>query len=267
MQRIDTALILSPSDLVAATACAHLVETERRRVLAGLPAPAVDDPQAALIGRRGLEHERQYLAKLQADGHQVVCMPVGLPSCMSALKDSAQQTQTAMASGAPYIYQAAFCEALWFGRADFLQRVEVPSPAWPWSYEVIDTKLARSAKASAVLQLTWYSLQVARIQGYMPQAMHVELGHGGRESFAPQDFAAYARTRCQALLAMVAAPAKTYPLPVPHCSICQKRAACEAQRRADDHLCQVAGLRADQAEKMAAAGVCTVAGLAAANVA
>jgi predicted RecB family nuclease len=84
---------------------------------------------------------------------------------MTALTGSAQQTQHAMAKGAPYIYQAGFCEGLWFGRADFPQRVDAPSSARPWSYEVIDTKLARSAKASAVLQLTWYSLQVARIQG------------------------------------------------------------------------------------------------------
>jgi predicted RecB family nuclease len=101
----------------------------------------------------------------------------------------------------------------------------------------------------------------------MPQAVHVELGHGGRESFDPQDFAAYARKPCQALLAMVATPAETYPLPVSHCNICHKRAECEAQRRGDDHLCQVAGLRGDQTEKLAAAGVPTVAAPAAADVA
>ena len=38
-----------------------------------------------------------------------------------------------------------------------MRRVETPSALGPWSYEVIDTKLARETKGNTVLQLSLYS--------------------------------------------------------------------------------------------------------------
>ena len=51
------------------------------------------------------------------------------------------------------------------------------------AYEAADTKLARHAKPSYVLQLCFYSEQVGRIQGRLPERMHVVLGTGERETF------------------------------------------------------------------------------------
>ena len=71
-----------------------------------------------------------------------------------------------MRAGADVIYQATFARDGWRGRADFLIRVDEPSPSLgAWSYEVWDTKLARSAKPAAVLQLTFYSQEVAADPG------------------------------------------------------------------------------------------------------
>jgi len=44
-----------------------------------------------------------------------------------------------------------------YGRADFLRRVEQPSKLGGFSYEVLDTKLARSPKAKFLVQLAFYS--------------------------------------------------------------------------------------------------------------
>ena len=55
------------------------------------------------------------------------------------------------------------------GYADFLRRVERPSDLGPWSYEVWDTKLARHAKASAVLQICMYSEMVGALQALSPR--------------------------------------------------------------------------------------------------
>jgi len=54
-------------------------------------------------------------------------------------------------------------------------------------YEVVDTKLARSAKPAHVLQLCFYSEQLGRIQGRLPEFFHVELGTGVRETFRTAD--------------------------------------------------------------------------------
>jgi len=62
------------------------------------------------------------------------------------LLDAARVTKDAMHAGEPAIFQAAFFDKPWRDHADFLERVESPSQLGEWSYEPVDTKLARSVK-------------------------------------------------------------------------------------------------------------------------
>ena len=71
------------------------------------------------------------------------------------------------------IAQAALSHDGWVGRADILRRVEVPSALGNWSYEAIDTKLARETKAGAVLQLCLYSELITGVQGLAPEHMSI----------------------------------------------------------------------------------------------
>jgi predicted RecB family nuclease len=73
-------------------------------------------------------------------------------------------------------FQATFLYGNLYGRADFLRRVEQPSRLGAFSYEVLDTKLARSPKAKFVAQLAFYSDLLADAQGVAPQMMHLILG-------------------------------------------------------------------------------------------
>src|SRR5262245_15484052 len=43
---------------------------------------------------------------------------------------------------ADVVYQGVFQEGPWIGKPDFLIRVKGPHGLWPWSYEVVETKLA-----------------------------------------------------------------------------------------------------------------------------
>ena len=81
-----------------------------------------------------------------------------------------------MRAGAEVIYQACFVDGDWRGFADFVERQA------DGRYEVVDTKLARHSKPAYVLQLCFYSEQVGRIQGSMPERMHVVLGNRERET-------------------------------------------------------------------------------------
>ena len=74
-----------------------------------------------------------------------------------------------MCDGADVIYQAALRTGHWYGRADFLQRVDRPSRLGTCSYEVLDDKLARDTRAGTILQLCLYSQMVGEIQGYLPE--------------------------------------------------------------------------------------------------
>jgi uncharacterized protein len=59
------------------------------------------------------------------------------------------------------------------GRVDALRRVESPSAIGDWSYEAVDTKLARETKAGSIRQLCLYSDLLEGLQGLAPEHMHV----------------------------------------------------------------------------------------------
>src|SRR6185295_6474021 len=130
---------------------------------------------------------------------------------------------------------------LWGGRADFLIRVETPSKLGPWSYEVVETKLAKSTKAGALIQLCFYSDLVATIQGLEPRRMYVVLGGGAAaEEFQVQRYLAYFRKVRRDFQAALASKPVTYPEPVEHCRVCGWFPNCDERRHTDDHLSLVA---------------------------
>jgi hypothetical protein len=61
---------------------------------------------------------------------------------------------------------------------------------------------------------------------------------------------------------LAGSPTGTYPDPVDHCRVCTWYPMCIDRRRADDHLSIVAGMRRLDTERLTAAGVPTLAGLA-----
>ena len=70
-----------------------------------------------------------------------------------------------MKSGVDVIAQAYLNDRGWHGYADALKKVNSPSKLGDWSYEVVDTKLARETKGGSILQLCLYSELVEKIQG------------------------------------------------------------------------------------------------------
>jgi predicted RecB family nuclease len=100
-----------------------------------------------------------------------------------------------MQRGVPIIVQGALAHQGWNGRADILRRIEVPSTLGAWSYEPIDTKLARETKAGTILQLCLYADLLGAMQGNAPEYMYVVALWS---EFQPQqyrfaDYAAYFR--------------------------------------------------------------------------
>jgi uncharacterized protein len=196
-----------------------------------------------------------------------------------------ERTRTAMAAGADVIVQAPLGHDGWAGYADILLRVEDPSDLGDWSYEVVDTKLARETRGGTVLQLSVYSDIVSAIQGRGPECFHVVTPGDpfAHEEYRLDDFAAYYRlvrarlegaTRSAFVLRQAQdegtddhpAEAGTYPEPTPHCDICRWWARCSAQRRADDHLSLVAGIRRLQIDELYRHDVRTLTALACVSV-
>ncbi|MBM3776824.1 MAG: TM0106 family RecB-like putative nuclease [Acidimicrobiia bacterium] len=258
MQRIGERVLFSPSDLNHFLECRHLIRLELAREPGAPRAPR--GGHADLLAEKGAEHERAWLARFRDEGRRVVAIePAGAERDWQA---DAARTIAAMKAGADVIYQGVFAAGDWHGISDFLVRVERPTSLGAWGYEAWDTKLARRAKPYFVLQLCFYTAEIARIQGADPGEMVIVLGTGEHERLRYRDFAAYWRAVRGSFLEAVGDDVRTYPYPVEHCSLCDHQVACARRREEDDHLSLVAGIRRDQVERLNEAGITTVSALA-----
>ena len=181
---------ISATDLVGHLNCAHLTELDLAVARGRLTNPAFRDPFRELLQERGSRHEQNYIDHLKAKGMAIhVIAGVGVDDGNTAL------TRGAMARGAEVIVQGAFRRGNWVGRTDILLRIDTPSALGPWSYEVIDTKLARETKGGTVLQLCLYAELVANVQGLRPEHGYVVSPHSDYEpqAYRIDDYGAYFR--------------------------------------------------------------------------
>ena len=98
--------------------------------------------------------------------------------------------------------------------------------------------------------------------------MHLVLGDQSERAFRCADYMHYFRALLSRFLQRVGSlaaggGAAVYPEPCAHCDLCSWRGRCEAQRVADDHLCQVANISRVQWTRLQGQGIDTMARLAA----
>ncbi|MBA2524217.1 MAG: TM0106 family RecB-like putative nuclease [Pyrinomonadaceae bacterium] len=255
--------MFSPTSIVDFLACQHLTALNRAEAAGQIQRPFFADPGLDLLTRLGVAHEQAYLQHLTQEQHlQVVAIPDEIPRT-----EAVERTVQAIRQGAEVIYQARFLEGEWYGRSDFLSRVDKPSQLGAFSYEVIETKLARSTKARAIIQLCFYSDLLSRIQGVEPDYMHVVLGGGSQpEKFLVHRYLAYFRKVRRELERAHGENTDPYPEPVEHCGICSWATVCDRRWREDDHLSLVAGISGSQRKGLVECGVNTVRSLASPNL-
>lgn len=264
MQFVDNQFVYSPSDLVAHLACEHLTQLKRLSALGEIDRTAEVGEEVQLIQRLGDEHELRYLEMLRAEGRSIVEIADTTGHRDLPLRHS--ETIEAMRSGADVIFQATFFDGTWRGHADFLIRTEVfEADAGMWHYEPFDTKLARTAKVSALVQLADYAHHLTATQGSAPKRVHIVLGDNEIASFDTHLLEGYHRRARERLLAAMESQPITYPEPVDHCAVCRWSPRCDAQRRADDHLSLVARVGRPQIKSLRSVGIETGAELAAAS--
>jgi uncharacterized protein len=265
----DGTVIVSATDLVGFLACDHLTSLELGRIEGRWDRPPRrEDPTVQLMQDRGDAHELAHVERLRARGLSVVEIDKEDLTTADRLRAAEAATLDAMQAGADVVYQATFFDGRWRGHADFLyKRPDRPSPRLgSWSYDVADTKLARGVKGGALLQLCVYADLLGRLQGVAPERLYVVTGDSTEHEFRFDEVAAYyrhVRRRFDARVGGGHAGASTYPDPVDHCHVCAWYPRCIQQRRDDDHLSIVAGIRRVDTERLMAAEVPTLAALAA----
>jgi len=266
MHLIGPQLVLATNDLTKFARCDHATFLDyavKRGTIAPL-ARTAPSAMTKLIAGKGDEHEHAYVESLRAGGHEVTLIERA-PWSIDALRRGEADTLAAMQRGAAYIYQGAFFDGRWSGYADLLERVDVPSAFGAWSYEVVDTKLARAVRAHFLLQLSDYSHHLARLQGRAPTSMHVVLGTRERVSFRVDDFAAYYRHVRASLDRFLGRDEYAMPYPVEFCQLCDWSAHCWKRWNEADHLSLVANIHRTQVTRLERAGIGTLTALAQAS--
>lgn len=265
MNVADSRLIASPTDLGNFLACRYKTALDGEAARGLRQKPTYVDPMAAVLRQRGQEHEDRHVATLKADGLTVVDLTVDRGAVPRPTnEDLIARTVAAMRAGADIIVQAALGDSQWFGYADVLVRVNVPSPnLGTWSYEVHDTKLSRETRATAILQLCVYTELIAGIQGHTPERFQV-VTPAESHVYRFDEVAAYYRLVKAKFLATIAELESTpqYPDPVEHCGVCRWWQVCDTRRRADDHLQFVANLGRGHKRELEPLGISTLTSLA-----
>jgi uncharacterized protein len=238
MLRHGDGVLYSASDLVNFMGCAHATYLDVGNLGTSVTF-APDDETAVLLQEKGIEHERAYLGALVAQGLTVADIPADLP-----LGERAELTRAAMREGVDVIYQGAFIAEPWHGYSDFLLRTNgVQSQLGDYAYEVVDTKLSRSAKPKHLLQLCVYAELLAREQGALPRQMHVVLGDGTTATFRVSAVIHYFHAACERFRAYASTPPPTSAgEPCGHCKFCRWATRCGDEWEADGHLSIVANM-------------------------
>ena len=244
MRMYGSAIELSASDLSGFLSCIHLTALDLAVTQGKREPPAWVDPVLIVLRERGLDHERGYVDELRAQGLSIT----DLDGIMG--DDAVRRSVEAIRAGADVILQPSLRNGRWFGRPDVLRRNGVPSALGAWSYEVVDTKLAKETRGGTILQLGLYSELLGDVQGRTPECFHVVTPDPVTpvHTYRVDDFAAYfrlIRNRLEAtsLQDHALLAAENYPEPVDHCEICRWQRGLRQKETSDDHLSLVAGMR------------------------
>ncbi len=263
MRVTDDGVVLTASDLTAATACEWAV---LRRLDARLGrVEAVPDPVDAMNRRAaalGDAHEARQLREYQrAFGEHVPGSRGGVavierPRSTDAagLLAARAATLAALQDGADVVAQAVLTGDRFLGYADFLLHEQ---DGWV----VVDTKLARRARTTALLQLAAYAQHLAADD--LPVAPEARLLHGdGTVSThrLAELLPVYERRmgRLRALVDERAAADGSIAWGAEGVAACGRCPECAAQVAAHRDVLLVARLTLRQRERLAASGVRTI---------
>jgi predicted RecB family nuclease len=274
MQRLgDGSWVISASDLTVLGSCpwrvARIVDEKLGK---GVRVPDVTDPMMELVARLGLEHEARQWAQLESTLATVVeisydrDIPGSDASAWRAnIERAAGDTHQALTSQADAIFQGVFFQRVlpdapfpagFQGFADFLVRTDA-------CWEVWDSKLARSAKDSALIQLASYVDQLQQLGVKASTDVRIILGDGTHSIHDSTDLLPLYFQARQSLLNLMQERIED-PLPSPWADpryvACGTKGcpACAEQIALNDDLFQIAGLRKTQREKLRLAGFTTM---------
>ncbi|WP_036437535.1 TM0106 family RecB-like putative nuclease [Mycobacterium sp. URHB0044] len=250
----DAHVIYSASDLAAAARCEYALLRAFDAKLGRGPRISADDELLARTATLGDDHERRQLDDLRTEFGGDVTIIGRPPYTDAGLRAAAEQTMRAVERRAPVIYQAAMFDGRFAGFADFLVLDGD-------RYRLRDTKLARSVKVEALLQLAAYADTLARAGVPVADEVELVLGDGAVASYRVDELLPVylpRRAALQRLLDGHLAGGAAVTWEDQRVRACFRCPECDVQVREHDDLLLVAGMRVTQRARLIDAGVSTL---------
>ncbi|MGV0664315.1 TM0106 family RecB-like putative nuclease [Mycobacteroides chelonae] len=256
---LDGRVVYSASDFASAARCEYALLRVFDAKLGWGPTPPRDDELLARTATLGDAHEAHHLAELQKRfGSGVASIPFPPTFTLDGLNAAAAATKQAFDDGHPVVYQAAMFDGRFLGFADFVVRESR-------TYRVCDTKLARSAKVTALLQLAAYADSLMAADVPVSPEVRLILGNRSTVDYPVADLVGVYRQRriqLQDLLDRHLSGGAAVQWSDARVRACFRCPACEPEVDRTDDLLLVAGMRISQRAALLEAGVGTVAELA-----
>ncbi|RDV44485.1 DNA helicase [Leifsonia sp. ku-ls] len=259
---LDGVIVTSASDLTEASKCEFAFLRTLDVKLGRLEkTEEIEDPMYVRSSRMGDEHEHRILQRYRERfGRGVVEIERPTQLTAETLAEAVRRTSEAFESGAEVVFQATFFDGAFVGFADFVVRLP------DGRYRVQDSKLARSARVTALLQLAAYAEQLRRMGVDVDDTVELLLGDGSVSEHHLSDIEPVYRKRRARLLSIIEehvaddGPVAWGDLRFTVDGRCE---TCDAEVQASRDVLLVAGMRVTQREHLIAAGLGTIDALAA----
>jgi uncharacterized protein len=253
---VDDRVIYSASDLAAAARCEYALLRSFDARLGRGPVVSAADELLARTAELGDEHEQRHLDELRSRTDVAI---IGRPAyTMAGLTAAAESTLRAVAQRSPVVYQAAMFDGRFVGFADFLLLDGD-------RYRLRDTKLARSVRVEALLQLAAYAETLAAAGVGVHDEVELVLGDGTTMAYRADELLPVYRSRraeLQDLLDRHYAGGVAVSWADDTVRACMRCPECSIQVRAHDDLLLVANMRVTQRARLLDAGITTLTELA-----
>jgi len=261
---LDGVIVTSASDLTEASKCEfaflRTVDVKLGRLE---KTEEIEDPMYVRSSRMGDEQEHRILERYRERfGAGVVEIERPPQLTADSLAEAVRLTSEAFARGAEVVFQATFFDGAFVGFADFVVRLP------DGRYRVQDSKLARSARVTALLQLAAYAEQLRRMGVEVDDTVELLLGDGSVSEHSLADIEPVYRKRRARLLTIIAehvADSGPVAWGDPRFTVDGRCDTCDAEVQVTRDVLLVAGMRVTQREHLLAAGLGTIDALAASS--
>ena len=261
MKILDKKILSSPSDLNNFVSCKYLIQNEIKFLNKEIQRNDQSIDQK-LWKEFGLKHENKHFRLFKEKYKKIISIKQDLKE-----DERFKLTLDAINKGYDLIYHAYFIDENFRGEADFLIRTDTKSKIGNFSYEVYDTKVSRKPRPRHIYQITAYSSMLSKIQGILPERMHLIDGSDIVHKYKTKeflDFYLFTKNNFEKYLKNISKE-KVYPEKCSHCAICDYSQVCEKIWVEDNYINQVAKINRSQIEKLKKIGINTVKKLAEAN--